>query len=389
MTESLRILVVHNAYQQRGGEDSVVDAELALLQGRGHAVRLLGRHNDEIKGMSRLAGLQQMFWSGRTVDEVAQVVADFRPDVMHVHNTFPLVSPSVYWAADRAGVPVVQTLHNFRLHCPQAMYLREGRVCEDCLGRLPWRGAVRGCYRESKLQSTALAGMLAAHRALGTWRGKVTRYIALNEFCRSKFVAGGLPAERVVVKPNFVDFAAPAEGPRSGFLFVGRLSAEKGVRTLAEACGLTGLATRVAGTGPEAECLDGLAAVSRLGALGADQVREEMSRAEMLVLPSVWYENFPRTLVEAFACALPVIASRIGALAELVEDGVTGLLFEPGNAADLAEKMRWAAAHPGRLREMGQAARARYEADYTAERNYGQLMAIYDDAIAERGGKRL
>lgn len=380
----MRVLVAHNAYQQRGGEDSVVEAEAALLASRGHAVERFLRHNDAIADMSRLDAAVQTVWSAPAARDFEAVLRAFRPDVVHVHNTFPLMSPAIYWVANRLRVPVVQTLHNFRLLCPGALFLREGRVCEDCSGRLPWRGVVRGCYRESRPASAALAGMLVVHRAAGTWRNKVSRYIALNEFCRAKFVAGGLPAERIVVKPNFVDFSAPAEVERAGFLFVGRLSAEKGVTALADAARqVPGVALRVAGSGPEASCLAGIAGVAALGALDGSTVRAEMGRAMALVLPSIWYENFPRTLVEAYACGLPVIASRIGALAELVRDGETGLLFEPGNAADLADKLRWAQAHPQRMAEMGRKARALYEAEFTAERNYAQLMAIYRDAIDE------
>ena len=379
----LKILIAHNNYQQRGGEDSVVDAEITLLRARGHAAHLYGRSNDDIATMPKASAALQTLWSQQTSRELAALIQSFQPDVIHVHNTFPLMSPSLYWAARRAAVPVVQTLHNFRLLCPQAMFLRDGKVCEDCLGKLPWRGAVRGCYRGSKAQSTVLAGMVTLHRALGTWQNKVTRYIALNEFCRNKFIEGGLPADRIVVKPNFVDFDAPAAGARSGFLFVGRLSAEKGVDVLVNAARVLDSAqVRVAGTGPEAALLAGVTGVQALGALGGDAVRAEMSQAMALVLPSIWYENFPRTLVEAFGCGLPVIASRIGALAELVQDGITGLLFDPGNAQDLAAKMRLAQAHPEQMATMGRNARALYEAEFTAERNYAQLIQIYNDAIA-------
>jgi glycosyltransferase involved in cell wall biosynthesis len=310
------------------------------------------------------------------------LVTDFNPDVIHVHNTFPLISPSFYWAAAKAKVPVVQTLHNFRLFCPQAVFLREGKVCEDCLGKVPWRGVVHGCYRDSKAQSAVLAGMVTAHRAIGTWRNKVTRYIALNEFCRQKFIQGGLPAERILVKPNFVDFAAQPEVSRNGFLFVGRLSVEKGIETLALAMKqVSHIELRVAGTGPESPLLDNIGALQMLGALSADEVRAQMNQSTALVLPSIWYENFPRVLVEALACSLPVIASRIGALAELIEDGVTGLLFEPGNATDLAAKINWAQQNPHKMREMGRNARNVYEAKYTANQNYHQLMAIYGEAI--------
>lgn len=212
----------------------------------------------------------------------------------------------------------------------------------------------------------------------------MARYIALNEFCRGKFIEGGLPAERVLVRPNFVDFAVPQPAPREGLLFVGRLSIEKGVATLAEAMALLSDARlRVAGDGPEAGLLDGMASVAKLGSLPGEAVRQEMSRAAALVVPSICYENFPRTLVEAFACGLPVIASRIGALAELVRDGETGLLFEPGNPRDLADRMAWALAHPELMAAMGRNARAQYETEFSAEVNYRRLMEIYQEAIDE------
>jgi glycosyltransferase involved in cell wall biosynthesis len=379
----MRILICHNAYQQRGGEDMVVQAEQDLLVSRGHEVRLFSRHNDEVKDIGPASLALQTLWSRNSHDAIAADLARWRPDIVHVHNTFPLISPSVYWASAHAGIPVVQTLHNFRLLCPQAMFLRDGKVCEDCLGRLPWRGAARGCYRGSSAQSSVLAGMLMLHRALGTWQHKVSRYIALNRFCRDKFIAGGLPAERIAVKPNFVDCDAPEPLPREGFLFVGRLSAEKGLAVLASAVVETGLCVQVAGVGPEAHAVEGLAKVKMLGALTAREVFWRMARARALVLPSIWYENFPRTVVEAYANGLPVIASRLGSLAELVVDGETGLLFEPGDSRDLAQRLCWAQAHPIEMAAMGRNARAHYEAEFTADRNYDQLMAIYREAIDE------
>ncbi len=384
----MKILFVHNAYQHKGGEDTVLEAEAALLTSRGHVVQHFTRHNNDISQMSRVSVAIQTFWSTPSAKDFEVQLRSFKPDIVHVHNTFPLISPAIYWVADRLGVPVVQTLHNFRLFCPQAMLLREGKVCEDCLGKLPWRGALRGCYRESRLQSTVLASMVSLHRGLGTWQNKVTRYIALNHFCRNKFIEGGLPAERIVIKPNFVDFSPPIAVDRKDFLFVGRLSAEKGIDTLVAASRMVEAAcVQVAGTGPEAELLNAVPNIRALGALTGDQVREAMGGAMALVLPSIWYENFPRTLVEAFGCGLPVIASRIGALAELVEDGVTGLLFEPGDPVSLADAMRWALEHPAEMAAMGKAARAHYEANFTAERNYQQLLAIYEGAIAETKGR--
>lgn len=383
--EKYRILVVHNGYLHRGGEDAVVESEIALLRTNGHAVETYFRSNEDVAGMSSPALAMQTLWSGRTPRDLTEIIHRFRPDVIHAHNTFPLISPALYWAAEKAGVPVVQTLHNFRLMCLNALFLREGRVCEDCLGHLPWRGVVRACYRESHAASAVLAGMLTLHRGLGTYRNKVARYIALNEFCRGKFIEGGLLAERVVVKPNFVDFAAPESAPRAGLLFVGRLSVEKGVATLARAMALLPDARlRVAGDGPEAALLNDAVGVTRLGNQPGEAVRQEMSRAAALVLPSIWYENFPRTIVEAFACGLPVIASRIGALADIVRDGETGLLFEPGNPHDLADKMAWVQAHPEQMAAMGRKARAQYEAEFSGEVNYRCLMEIYNGVLAER-----
>ena len=380
MTE--RILIVHNAYQHRGGEDSVVEAEITLLRSHGHAVETYFRSNNDVTGISSLSLARQTLWSTRTTHDLAQLIGSFRPDIIHAHNTFPLISPSLYRVAEHARLPVVQTLHNFRLLCLNALFLREGKVCEDCLGHLPWRGVAHACYRGSRAVSATLAGMLTLHRGLGTYRNQVARYIALNEFCRNKFIEGGLPEDRIVVKPNFVDFHRLPASPRRGLLFVGRLSVEKGVATLARAAALLSAADlRVAGEGPDAALLEGLSGVTCLGSLRGEIVRQQMNNSVALVVPSIWYENFPRTIVEAFACSLPVIASRIGALSDLVKDGETGLLVEPGNPRDLADKMTWALAHPEQMIAMGQKARACYESHYTAERNYEQLVAIYRNAI--------
>lgn len=376
-----RILIVHNTYQRRGGEESVVESEIALLRSQGHAVETYLRSSNDVSEIPPLSLAQQTLWSTRTTHDIAQLIRDFRPDIIHAHNTAPLISPSLYWAAERARVPVVQTLHNFRLFCLNSLFLREGKVCEECLGRLPWRGVARACYRGSRAASATLAGMLVLHRGLDTYL-KWTRYIALNEFCRNKFIEGGLPQDRIVVKPNFVDLPRVPVSTRRGLLFVGRLSMEKGVAILARAAALMPAPRlRVAGEGPEEALLEGLRGVRRLGSLGGESVRGEMSSAVALVLPSICYENFPRTIVEAFACSLPVIASRIGALAYLVEDGETGLLFEPGNPRDLADKMAWALAHPEQMALMGHNARGHYESHYTAERNYEQLATIYRNAI--------
>jgi glycosyltransferase involved in cell wall biosynthesis len=383
--EKMRILQVHNSYRHLGGEDSVVRAESALLRSHNHEVESYSRNNDDISTMAKIAVAQQTLWSSRTTHDLTNLISKFFPDVIHVHNTVPLISPSLYWAAGQVGVPVVQTLHNFRLMCLNGLFLHEGRVCEDCQGHIPWRGVLKKCYRGSSAASAVLASTISLHRALGTYDNKVMRYIAFNDFCRDKFIEGGLPAERIVIKPNFVDSPAPQDLARNGFLFVGRLSLEKGLDVLVGAVSLLpAVQLRVAGVGPKAAKLDGIAGVTTLGSLVGSAVRDEMNNATALVVPSICYETFGLVVIEAFATGLPVIASRIGALESLVRDNETGLLFEPGNVQDLARKLAWAQAHPDAMAEMGRKARLQYEAEFTAERNYGQLMEIYETSIREQ-----
>ena len=214
----MKILIAHNAYRHRGGEDLVVEAETEMLRANGHEVIELRRDNKSMRG-GKLSLAMDSLWSRSAYDELASLIVDRKPDVIHAHNTFPQLSPAIYWSAARADVPVVQTLHNFRLLCAQAMFLRNGKICEDCLGKLPWRGVLRKCYRDSLGESAALVSMLALHRHLGTYVHKVTRYIALSEFSRRRFIDGGLPAERITVKPNFVEIASAPEGVRANGLY--------------------------------------------------------------------------------------------------------------------------------------------------------------------------
>lgn len=381
----MKILIAHNAYQHRGGEDAVMEAEAALLTNYGHEVHVYSRHNDEIKTMPGVLAAASTVWSSRTVREIDQICKHFSPDVIHAHNSFPLISSSLYWAASHRKIPVVQTLHNFRLICPQAMLLRDGKICEDCVGKTPWRAVVRKCYRNSLAQSAVAVCTTGVHRAIGTYRHKVTRYIALNRFSKDKFIAGGLPAERISIKPNFVARRpAPSDGEaRQGGIFVGRLAPEKGLDTLIDAVNRLGQAPlKIAGTGPMEPRIRQLFGNAYLGYLSALEITALLHEAQYLIAPSTCYETFGMVVIEAFSCGTPVIASRHGGLGELVKDGITGLLFEPSNPADLAAKIAWAQAHPHAMRRMGLAARAEYEKKYTPERNYRMLINIYEDAIA-------
>lgn len=360
-------------------------AERDLLRERGHSVAEYIRRNDEFQ--QRRVSPGEVIWSRRTHSELTTLLRGFRPDIAHVHNIHALISPSAYYACHAQGVPVVQTLHNYRLVCPVALLYRQGHVCEECLGRsIPWPGVRYGCYRDSRLQTAGVAATLGVHNLLGTWRQRVDAYIALTEFAREKFVQGGLPAGKIAVKPNFFH-PDPGEGLHSepSALFVGRLVPEKGIPTLLKAWEMLGdMPLKIAGQGPLEAEVEGLAKsnpfVEWLGYQSRERVLELMKSAAVLIFPSEWYEGFPVTLAEAFACGLPVIAARIGAMAELIEDGLNGLHFTPGDPADLVRQVRWVREHSAERRTMGRNARRTYEEKFTADKNYEILIDIYRKA---------
>ena len=386
----MRIALIHNLYQQHGGEDAVFEAERLLLECRGHEVASFVEDNNRLNRMRPLSVALNTIWSHEAMSKLRRLIQATRPNVAHFHNTFLMISPAAYYACQAAGVPVVQTLHNYRLICPGALLMRDGRVCEDCVGKaVPWPGVVHGCWRGSRAGTAMVAAMLTVHRLMKTWQEQVNVYIALTEFSRQKFIEGGLPAEKIVVKPNFVALD-PGEGQHEGgyALFVGRLSPEKGVMTMLRAWkGLKGIPLKIVGDGPLMEAVqdfvkrEGLRDVEILGRKPREEVLLLMQEARVLVFPSEWYEGFPMAIAEAFTCGLPVIASRLGAMAEIVENSRTGLHFEPGNSEALAAKVAWAWSHLREMAEMGHEARREYKARYTAERNYEMLMEIYRKAM--------
>ena len=388
----MKILAVHNRYQRPGGEDQVFVDETALLETRNHRVLRYEVHNDQVKHMNRLTLAKDTIWNTSAYRELGALIRRERPDVVHFHNTLPLVSPAGYYAARAEGVPVIQTLHNYLLLCPVALFFRDGRVCEDCMGKaIPWPGVVHRCYRGSRAASGVIATMLTVHRALRTWTEMVDVYVALTEFARNKFIEGGLPAGKIVVKPNFVA-PDPGQGPGGGgyALFVGRLAPEKGTGTMLAAWDRLGtrIPLKIVGDGPLRDRVMGAAArqsnVEWLGHRPVGDVHELMGKADMLVFPSQWYETFGRVAAEAFAAGTPVIAANIGAVAELVEHGRTGLKFRPGDPGDLVTQVEWALSHPAGLRSMREEVRAEFEAKYTAERNYRTLMEIYEAALERK-----
>lgn len=379
------VLQVHNQYLTRGGEDESREAEVRLLREHGHRVIEYVESNERV---SELGGVRTAFrtiWSRESYRKIGALIRREKPDVTLVHNFFPLVSPSVYYASRRQGVPVVQYIRNYRLFCPAATFFRDGRVCELCLGRaLALPGIQHRCYHDRRSASAVVALMDAVHRVTGTWRTQVDRYVALSDFAKGRCVAGGLPADKLTVQPNFVHPDPGAGDGCGGFiLFVGRVAPEKGLATLIEAWRLlkNPVSLKIIGDGPEAPRLHALTrgwvGVEWLGRKTMAETLEVMGQAAVLVLPSEWYETFGRVAIEAYAKGTPVIASRLGAVEELVEEGRTGFLFEPGDAGALADRLReFLAMGEAERAVMRRAARQTFERRYTSERHYSLLMEL-------------
>jgi len=395
----MNILMLHNSYQHRGGEDESYESEVRMLRAEGHSVETLHIHNAEIESKGKIHVALESIWSGSSHDLVDRKLRESRFDVMHVQNFFPLLSPSVYYAARKNGVAVVQTLRNYRLLCPNVFFYRDGHVCEDCMGtvlKLP--GIVHGCYRGSRLATAAVAAMTAFHTVKGTWMNAVDLYIALTRFVRDKFVEAGFPAEKLTVKNNFV-YPDPGVGTGEGgyALFVGRLSPEKGLDTLLAAWKQLGRewTLKIVGDGPMAAEIEAFCAehpsVEWLGARARDETARLMGDARVLIFPSKWYETFGRVAMESFAAGTPVIASRLGAMAEICEEMRTGRLFEAGNASDLAEKLRWVIDNPEPMTAMRATARETFERRFTMQENCRVLIQAYEQAqrASRTGNPRL
>jgi glycosyltransferase involved in cell wall biosynthesis len=386
----MKILLVHNFYQQPGGEDQVFLREGNLLEEMGNEVLRYTVHNRDIGNRGRLALFRKALWNQTVYQELRNLIRSDRPDVVHFHNIFPLVSPSAYYAANAEGVPVVQTLHNYRLLCPSATFYRTRSPCEACTRTMiPWPGVIHRCYKESFALSGAVAAMLVVHRLLRTWKSKVTSYVVMTEFAREKFIDSGIPAQKIKVKSHFLGID-PGPGPGTGHyaIFVGRLSKEKGISTLLEAWSLLKrtIPLKIIGDGPLAPAVADAArwnsSISWLGRKEPAEIYDLVGNATCLVFPSELYETFGLVIIESFSKGTPVIASQIGAASELIVDGQTGLHFMPGTAADLAEKVRWLLDHPVQGAAMRWRARKEFEEKYSATRNYDSLMDIYRQVTA-------
>ncbi|OUD10444.1 hypothetical protein BVC71_02785 [Marivivens niveibacter] len=385
----MKILILHNSYKQRGGEDTVVEQEEQLLKSGDHEVKSFRFSNDSISGnIQKIITFASIQKNHKSVREVINICEEFKPDVVHIHNFFPLLSPAAHIAAAKSGAAVVQTLHNFRLLCAGAMFLRDGVVCEDCLGNSRLAAIKNSCYRDSKIASAAVVAMQRATLGSENWLSSVDKFIALTEFGKSKFIQGGLPPTKIAVKPNFVssiDPGPPIQDRQGSALFVGRLSSEKGVRRLVEAWkSLPDVPLDIVGSGPEENWLRENAPphVSILGAKPRNQVIEKLQNARLLVFPSIWYEGFPMTIAEALACGTPILAANIGAAHEILNDEKCGALYKSDDSLALIKNA--ATLLNGDLQRKSVNARERFEGLYSAETNLKLIEDIYVEAIANR-----
>ncbi|NOY72014.1 MAG: glycosyltransferase family 4 protein [Gammaproteobacteria bacterium] len=382
----MNIILVHNRYKQAGGEDTVYESERELLLQHGHHLNELLADNHSLDELNPLQQAATAIWSGKAKKQLAMLLSS-QTDLVHIHNTFLALSPSIYYADRIKNIPIVQTLHNYRLLCPNGLLQRQGQVCEQCRTKLiKWPAIQHRCYKESYVATSVVSMMLFAHHLLKTWQQRITTFIAPSCFARNQFISAGLPEHKIVVKPHFV-YPDPQTRDSAGqyALFVGRISREKGVHTLISAWRKLKprIPLHVAGEGLELNTLKNKNKdlnITWLGKLKKNAVYSAIKGAQFLIVPSEWYETFGLVVIEAFACGTPVIVANTGALTELVTNEKTGLLSTPGNVDELAEKIDWMILHPEKAAQMGKEARKEFETKYTAELNYTALHNIYKNA---------
>ncbi len=433
----MKILIVHNRYREAGGEDAVVQTEFNLLKNFKEEVRLYERSNTEIDDYSFSQKLNFLWRMGRmgstgsSCEELRRILREFKPDVVHFHNIFFILTPAVYQVCIKENIPVVQSLHNFRLLCSNALFFRNNKVCEECFEQKNlWRGVRYGCYKNSRGMTALLVRMLENHWKRGTWIKDVDMYITATEFGRKKYIAAGIPSERIVVKPNIdvrsyskipVQLRVPrgvnmwedphwAEGPTGdssrqddpqqlcadpkngdgGYaLYAGRLSSEKGVDVLLKAWKKKAfLPLKIAGDGPLAAQLKedarGIQNVEFLGFIPSDRYQDYFKNAKFLIVPSLCYENFPRVVAEAYRYGIPVVASDLGGFPEIVLDQQTGALFRAGDEDDLLKKIQWLVSQDQERPSMQKKIHELYTTLYSERRNYETLKDVYSQAIARK-----
>lgn len=388
----MKILLIHNHLRPPSGENTVFEAEKAMLAQQGIELNSYERSNYELEKYSaakKIAIPIDVIWSLKAYKEVSDLMRRHKPDIAHFHNTFPLISPSTYYACKKQGVPVVQTLHNHRLFCPGGYFLRDGALCKDCVEKGLWRSVKNACYHDSKAQTAWLSAMLYIYRKLGTWEKKIDCYITLTNFAKELYSSAGLPREKIAVKPNFVhDLRSYWREPEGFGIFIGRLGIEKGVETLLHALGKNSRPLfKLVGDGPIKSMLEDLKKTLNLenaefcGFKPKEDTLSMLGRASFFVLPSICYEGFPMVVLEAMSLGKPVITTNLGGLPEIVKDGYNGFLVPAGDIDALAEKIEILTQDRGLCDRLGQNARREYESKYTPEKNYEMLMGIYEKVI--------
>lgn len=383
-----RILMLHNHYRIRGGEDESTESELRLLREAGHSVEILRDNSARIgTEISKLQAGIDTIWSRRWFQRVDSELKKGRFDIVHVQNFYPLISPSVYYAARRNGAKVVQAIRNYRLVCPSANLFREGRYCDDCVGKsVKIPGVIRKCYNDSVFESALVAGMSGVHKLLPTWRRHVDAYVAVSQFVKDKLVLDGFPARRIHVKPNFAYESGSGQVlPRRDMLFVGRITPEKGLGILLDAWSRLQTEERLLLAGEAVSALELPSNVIHLGRLPSSRVRELMHEVRCVVMPGVWPEPFGRVAIEAFSCGTPVIATHAGGLAAIVEDGVNGFVVDPGDVAGLSERLSRLLDGSADMASLSANARKSFLTLYTPQVNLQALESIYSRLFRNAG----
>jgi glycosyltransferase involved in cell wall biosynthesis len=386
----MKVLLAHNRYQQKGGEDTVYEAESNLLENQGVEVIRYVESNDAINGLrQKIDAAKSSIFNRNQHRKILGILRDSRPDIVHVHNFFPVISPAIFFAAQKCNVPIVMTLHNYRLFCANGLLLRDDVPCVDCIGRQPWRAVVHRCYRGSFIGSATVSSMISYHGFAGTWRHKVDRFIALTEFAADLFVNAGLPREKIRIKGNFSTRSEKTvrdASARKGFVFVGRLSREKGVNCLIDAWERCDLPLTIIGGGPLEDQVKSLCQrnknVTYIGPQGRGTVLEAVADAKALLLPSTWFENYPMTVVEALSCGTPVIGSHLGAIPHILSHQDPRLLFRPNDAHDLLRAAQFVeSVDTLMLDEMIKVSVGKFEAEMTPQITAEKLLTIYNELI--------
>ena len=384
-----KILIVHNYYKVPGGEDTVVENEKKMLLENGHDVEMYIRHNDEINYNNKLINLRLLFnsiFSVKTYKEIKKIIKDKNIDIVHVHNTLPLISPSVYYSAKACKIPVVQTIHNFRLLCPGATFTRNNKICEKCVSGGLMNSIKYKCYRNSRIQTIVSASILKIHRVLGIY-DKIDGYIALTNFNKKK-LSSLVDSNKIFVKPNFVSINNNSNNvyKREYFLYLGRLDKIKGVDLILKAWKqLNGIKLLIVGKGPDEDFLkeyvrlNNISNVEFLGFKEKKDVKELIAKAKALIIASQWYEGFPMTIIESFSMGTPVIAGKIGNMSNIIEEYNNGLFFEYNNYDSLIKKVNEVNNNEKLMKKLEIGARNSYDLKYTEIINYKILMQIYSD----------